>query len=292
MNVLTQFLLEAVQSLQAALRGLLWPALVFLGLGFAVKRSQLLPDMRRAFAQGALNLQIMAFNLVLVVPVIGLAAQALWLAFDRAGLILLDPSAWARLPAWLTILVAVFVGDFVGYWRHRLEHTPLLWPSHAVHHSDTEMTWLTIERFHPINRLTTFLIDGSVLLILGLPPFAVLANSLLRHYYGAFIHADLPWTYGRLGLIFVSPAMHRWHHSAEARFFDTNYATVFSVFDRAFRTFKVPGACTSALGVTDRMAPTLLGQIGYPLTGRAYRRLFRRKPRQPASSTPDSGAPL
>lgn len=277
MDLSVQFLVETVRSVQAAIWALLWPSVFFLCLGYLVKRTRLLSDMRRALAESSLNLQIMIFNIVLVVPTIGIASQMHWAVFDAAGLTLLDRSSWMGLPPLLTILVAVFVGDLVGYWRHRLEHTPLLWPSHAVHHSDTEMTWLTIERFHPINRLTTFAIDGSVLLILGLPPFAVVANNLVRHYYGAFIHADLPWTYGRLGLVFVSPAMHRWHHSADSRFFDTNYATVFSVFDRAFGTFKVPGACTSPLGVTDKMSPTLLGQIGYPLSWRAYRRLFRRK---------------
>ena len=108
--------------------------------------------------------------------------------------------------------IAIFAGDFVGYWRHRLEHTALLWPGHAIHHSDTAMTWTTGLRFHPINRLTTALIDTSVLALLGFPVWALIANNLVRHYYGLFIHMDLPWTYGPLGRVLVSPAMHRWHH--------------------------------------------------------------------------------
>jgi hypothetical protein len=134
------------------------------------------------------------------------------------------------------------------------------------------MTWLTLERFHPINRLTTFLIDSSALLLLGLPPAALIANMLVRHYYGYLIHADLPWTYGPLGRVFVSPAMHRWHHAADKAAFDTNYATVFSIFDQAFGTYRVPGPCTVPLGVTDDMAPTLAGQMSYAFSPRAYRR--------------------
>ncbi len=140
------------------------------------------------------------------------------------------------------------------------------------------MTWLTLQRFHPINRITTYLIDVGVLLLLGFPPVVVVANSLVRHYYGYFIHADLPWTYGPLGRVLVSPAMHRWHHAADARFFNTNYATVFSVFDQMFGTFRVPGPCTSPLGVSDKMQPTLAGQMAYALSPRAYRRLFRKRP--------------
>lgn len=52
---------------------------------------------------------------------------------------------------------------------------------------------------------------------------------------------------------------------------------VFSVFDRAFGIYRVPGPCTAPLGVTDRMSPTLAGQLGYAFSPRAYRRLFRKR---------------
>lgn len=133
------------------------------------------------------------------------------------------------------------------------------------------MTWLTLLRFHPVNRITTHAIDSLGLLLLGLPAYAVISNNIIRHYYGFFIHADLPWTYGRANLIFVSPAMHRWHHAADPQYFLTNFATVFSIFDRLFGTYKAPGPCTSPLGVTDKIKPTLLGQLTYMLEPRAYR---------------------
>ncbi len=266
-----EFLTDSLAALILAMRALFWPALFFLAIGLIVKRRALIGDMRRAVSESALNVQIMLFNLLLVAPLIGLGGEALWRAVDGLGLRLVDPEVWAGLPGWVVIAIAIFVGDFTGYWRHRLEHTRWLWPSHAVHHSDTEMTWLTLERFHPVNRVTTFLVDTAALLVLGFPPYALIANGLVRHYYGFFIHADLPWTYGTFGRVFVSPAMHRWHHCAEPRFFDANYATVFSIFDRAFGTFDLPGPCDATLGVTDAIAPTLAGQLGYALSPRAYR---------------------
>lgn len=275
MDRLVEMVNAALGSVTTAAEGLLIPAAVFFALGLAVKRGALFSDMRRAGGETLVNLKIIAFNVVFVVPAITLASQTISGFVSTHGLALVDSESWSALPAVAVVCLAVVVGDFVGYWRHRLEHCRLLWPAHAVHHSDTEMTWLTLERFHPINRLTTFLIDSSALLLLGFPPYALVANNLVRHYYGYFIHADLPWTYGRLGAVFVSPAMHRWHHAADARFFNANYATVFSLWDRAFGTYRVPGPCTSPLGVTDRMAPTLFGQLGYALTPRAYRRSFR-----------------
>ena len=207
----------------------------------------------------------------MVVPFLALVSQGVVILVYGSEFFLIPPAFWEGVPAWLAILIAIFIGDFIGYWRHRLEHTRLLWPSHAVHHSDTEMTWTAVERFHPINRVTTFFIDSSILLMLGLPPFAMLANNLVRHYYGAYIHADLPWTYGPLSRIFVSPAMHRWHHAAEAEAFDTNYATVFSIFDRAFGTYRVPGPCTVPLGVTDEMVASLYGQMIHPFKPSSYK---------------------
>ncbi len=254
--------------------GLLAPAIFFLCLGYLVKRKELFGDMRRALPETGLNIQIMLFNLIFTVPIIVLSATFLSSFWNSTGLVLYSLEEWQDWPALVVIFIAVVVGDFVGYWRHRFEHNSFLWPSHAVHHSDTEMTWLSLERFHPINRLTTFAIDSSALLILGLPPYAVVANSLVRHYYGYFIHADLPWTYGKWNVMFVSPAMHRWHHSADEVAFDQNFATVFGLWDWAFGTHYVPGPCDGPLGVTDEIDRTLWSQFSYAFRPKAYKRFF------------------
>ena len=86
---------------------------------------------------------------------------------------------------------------------------------------------------------------------------------MVRHYYGYFIHADLPWTYGKLSRIFVSPAMHHWHHAKEIRYAGTNFATVFSVFDIAFGTYK-GGICDVPVGIEDEMGAGVRGQMSYP----------------------------
>lgn len=287
-DALAQFLMDSFASGKDALISMAKVGLFFLFLGLLVKRAALFTDMRRALAETGLNLQILFFNLIVMAPIIVICAQGLDWLFVTQGLSLIAPETWDKLPLPLVVFIGVFIGDFVGYWRHRFEHSRFLWPSHAVHHSDTEMTWLTLERFHPINRMTSFLIDATVLLFLGLPPAALIANVAARHYYGYLIHADLPWTYGILGRIFVSPAMHRWHHAADKAAFDTNYATVFSIFDQAFGTFRVPGPCNVPLGVTDDMAPTLAGQIGYAFSARAY----RRPGAKPAPQAVDRAAPV
>ncbi len=64
--------------------------------------------------------------------------------------------------------------------------------------------------------------------------------------------------------MFVSPVMHRWHHARDVTGAGSNFATVFSVFDQAFRTYYVPGLCTVPLGVNDEMGKGTVGQLMYP----------------------------
>jgi sterol desaturase/sphingolipid hydroxylase (fatty acid hydroxylase superfamily) len=244
-------------------------------LALAVKRKRLLDDVRRAWPESKTNLLIHLLDSIAVAPLMVMLAVWMGGVFQTFDLFLIPSSLWDRLHPVVVGIAAVFLGDFIGYWRHRFEHTPLIWPSHAVHHSDTEMTWLAIFRFHPFNRLTTVAMDSAFLIVMGLPPFAVLVNSAVRHNYGAFIHADLPWTYGAFGRIFVSPVMHRWHHATDRQAYNTNYATVFSLFDRAFGTYRVPGPCDKPLGIPESMGEGVVGQMMHPLKLSSYRYFLR-----------------
>src|SRR5918997_1122839 len=127
---------------------------------------------------------LFAAGYALLLPAAAFAVLALAAKRRNALAAAVRPASWSVLPPVLVGFLAIVAGDFVGYWRHRLEHTRLLWPSHAVHHSDTEMTWLALARFHPVSRLVTLLLDNSVLFLLGLPPYALLVNNFVRHYWG------------------------------------------------------------------------------------------------------------
>ena len=191
---MTEFFETSWVTLVKAASGLILPGLFFLILAILVKGRRWITDIKRALPETGLNVQIFMFNIIISIPLTVIAVTWFHGFLDNNGLIVVPAEFWASMPSWLVIFCAVFIGDFVAYWRHRIEHSPLLWPAHAVHHSDTEMTWLSLERFHPINIFTTFVIDGTALLVLGLPPFALVANNIVRHYYGYVIHADLPWT--------------------------------------------------------------------------------------------------
>ncbi|WDR05986.1 sterol desaturase family protein [Devosia rhodophyticola] len=258
----------------------LLPLPVFILLALATKGRSVIADIRNYAPESKIAVLMLTLDAALVAPVLVLISLAMAGIVQQFGPTHALAAIWLAAPPAVVALLAVFLGDMIGYWRHRLEHTTLLWPSHAIHHSDTAMTWLAIFRFHPFNRLSTFIIDATILMALGLPPYAILVNGLVRHYYGAFIHADLPWTYGKIfGKIFVSPAMHRWHHALDPAAFNTNFTTVFSFIDLMFGTRRVPGPCDIALGVSDDMAPGFMGQVLHPLKPSSYApyRNWRRK---------------
>jgi sterol desaturase/sphingolipid hydroxylase (fatty acid hydroxylase superfamily) len=261
-------LFEAVQILTLS-------ALVFAWLALVVNGRAAMAAVQRVRKELPTNLSLFVLDTLMVAPIIALAVGVIRSTIAATPLELIEPARWATLPAGVTLFLVLFIGDFISYLRHRLEHTRPLWPAQAVHHCDTEMTWLTIVRFHPINRLTTMVTDTAGLAILGFPEWALIGNVLVRHYYGELIHANIPWTYGPLGRVFVSPVMHRWHHARDVRGAGSNFATVFSVFDQLFRTYYVPGLCTVPLGVNDNMGRGVSGQLLYPFV--AWRRRWSRR---------------
>jgi len=268
---------EPILSALLQVGRILWDALVvisitaavFVTLALIIKGRRAFEEARRAAKEMRINLAMHGFDLLLVAPWVTALIIGMAHTVDLVGLRILQPEQWDLLPHVVVAFAAVFAGDFIGYWRHRLEHTRLLWPSHAIHHSDTEMSWLTLLRFHPINRLST-LIDFAVLLILGFPEYALVVSVFVRHNYGFLIHADLPWTYGKWGYVFVSPVMHQWHHARDPAAYSSNFATVFSIIDWAFGTFRVPGPRNVPLGVDADMGDGFLGQLKHPFRLSSY----------------------
>jgi sterol desaturase/sphingolipid hydroxylase (fatty acid hydroxylase superfamily) len=261
-------LTEAMARLFAPLAGEIRPltlcALVFAALAWLVKGRESIAAARAAIPQTKINLVISVADTLLLGPVLAVGIAAVVGALMRHGLQADSATLWARLGQWPTVAAAIVLGDFFGYWRHRVQHSPWLWPAHAVHHSDTHLTWFSLERLHPVDRVGS-LADMVLLSALGFPVWALGANAVVRHYYGYFIHADLPWTLGKAGWLLNSPAMHRWHHARDVEGSGHNFATVFSVWDRAFGTYHQPGPCDAPLGVREDMGQGALGQYLHPL---------------------------
>ena len=254
-------------------------AAFFIALALLLKGRAAIADARAATGEIKINLILTVLGQIFVGPLITLFVLGLIEVLKARGLHLAPPHIWDVIGQWPTLLLAVVAGDFIGYWRHRVQHTKWLWPAHAVHHSDTRLNWLSLERMHPIDQFGSAL-DLVVLSALGFPFWALAGNVFVRHYYGYFIHADVPWTFGKANLIVNSPAMHRWHHARDVDGSGHNFATVFSMWDRMFGTYHQPGPCAAPLGVREDMGQGAVGQYLHPfkvwwgaIRGRAERPL-------------------
>jgi sterol desaturase/sphingolipid hydroxylase (fatty acid hydroxylase superfamily) len=139
------------------------------------------------------------------------------------------------------MLAAWLMSDFLRYWTHRLQHTSaFLWAFHSVHHAPTELNLFTANRIHAGEQLAVGLLLLVPGLIFGIPAPLWLPVVFLQTLIETMSHARLPWTFGPLARVLVSPALHAVHHSAEARDHHRNFAGVFSIWDVLFGTFAEP----------------------------------------------------
>lgn len=150
----------------------------------------------------------------------------------------IQPLAFAAdLPDWAKLLLGFLVADFLGWLHHLIRHkVPLFWEFHAVHHSQTHMNPLTMNRLHPVDWLVaanvrllpTFFFGFSLDLTVGYLALSVLVDLLS--------HSNIRTNYGPLRYILVTPQSHRIHHSSDPRHFDRNFGVILSIWDHLFGT--------------------------------------------------------
>jgi sterol desaturase/sphingolipid hydroxylase (fatty acid hydroxylase superfamily) len=145
--------------------------------------------------------------------------------------------------AWIAGLLAL---DCLIYWQHRLLHgIPLLWRLHKVHHTDLDLDLSTGVRFHPLEILLSMLFKAGAILLLGIPAAAVLTFEILLNGFSLYTHGNIalpPGLETRLRRVFVTPDMHRIHHSTNPAETDSNFSFNLSLWDRLFGSYRAtPG---------------------------------------------------
>ena len=175
-------------------------------------------------------------------------------------------------PLWLQGIEVFVIGDFLGYWQHRLFHGSRLWPFHAVHHSSTELDWLSSVRLHPINDIGAKLIVAVPLVALGFNLTPVALYAPITTFYAIMVHANVRWDLGPFRAVFTSPAFHRWHHTKADEGQNKNFAGAFPLWDILFGTYYMPRRQPTVFGIDDPMPDGFIGQMIQP---------FRRKSPEP-----------
>jgi sterol desaturase/sphingolipid hydroxylase (fatty acid hydroxylase superfamily) len=162
------------------------------------------------------------------------------------------------LPPVLLVAIGLIALDFCTWAAHWSMHRiPWMWRVHSVHHADPMVDVSTSYRQHPLESMwrVAFVLGPAVLL--GLPLEAVAlwrllsaVNALLEHVnsrIGMAADRALSW-------LFVTPNVHKVHHSRSPAESDTNFGNLFSIFDRALGLFTTG----------DRAATVEYGLDGHP----------------------------
>ncbi len=138
-------------------------------------------------------------------------------------------------------LISIIILDLMIYLQHVAFHIiPHFWKLHMMHHADIDIDVTTGARFHPIEIVLSMLIKLGVVIVIGAPPWAVLAFEVLLNATAMFNHSNVNLPVGidkLLRLIVVTPDMHRVHHSVVIKETNSNYGFNFPWWDRIFKTY-------------------------------------------------------
>jgi sterol desaturase/sphingolipid hydroxylase (fatty acid hydroxylase superfamily) len=193
---------------------------------------RLRPAQRRPFFARGYRQDVLytVLNATLVVPlVVALSLSFAVVASKSLPWIVVPHSEFA--PRWLVIALIFVAMDACNWTAHLANHkVRMLWRFHELHHSQEDMSVLTVFRTHPLIHVSYLiaLIPGIVLVANG-----AVTTSLLVAYAAvvAFEHSNTNLSFGPLNRIFCSPNYHRIHHRVEGRQ-DVNLGFALTIWDQ------------------------------------------------------------
>jgi sterol desaturase/sphingolipid hydroxylase (fatty acid hydroxylase superfamily) len=261
---------DALLSIEPSLRlGVFLGVLLAMGFweGLAPRR----PATYSKFLRWTTNLGLSILNgliLRVLVPVLAVGA-ATWAEGQSLGLLNV-----VELPFVVACVFAFLALDLLIYTQHVVfHHVPLFWRLHQVHHADPDIDTSTGIRFHPIEILLSMGIKIAAVIALGAPAVAVIIFEIVLNATSLFNHGNVRLA----GLVdrwvrrvFVTPDMHRVHHSVIRSETDSNFGFNFSFWDRVFGTYcEAPekGHLDMEIGLPEHQnsAPTkIIWSLGLP----------------------------
>ena len=186
---------------------------------------------------------------VLAISVAALAASKGWGLFNSLPI---DP--------WIEAAVAIILLDLAVWAQHVAFHyVPWLWRLHSVHHTDRDLDATSGVRFHPVEIAISLFWKALVILALGPSVLAVLIFEIILNAGAVFTHSNisLPGRLDRvLRALFVTPDMHRVHHSVREPETNSNFGFNLSVWDRIFKTYRWEAEAPLTLGLSEHQTET------------------------------------
>jgi sterol desaturase/sphingolipid hydroxylase (fatty acid hydroxylase superfamily) len=142
--------------------------------------------------------------------------------------------------SWSAIAICFVLDDLRYYWWHRTSHrVRWLWADHVNHHSSQHYNLSTALR-QPWGAILAppGLLFVAPLILIGFPLPMIAFVHGINLVYQFWIHTEAIDRFPRwFEAVMNTPSHHRVHHATNARYLDANYAGVFIVWDRMFRSF-------------------------------------------------------
>lgn len=212
----------------------------------------------RLIRNGGLWLIVLVISPLIVAPITALGGNEIIWRRPSAGEL-----------AVLFLIIDIILLDLWTYGLHRAYHrVRFLWRFHQVHHFDEFLDSTSAFRFHFGEVIISALLRLAPIAIFAIPLTHVLVFEILVLVAAIFHHSNLRlpgWLERRLSWVIVTPSIHWVHHHATNEDTNSNYATVFSVWDRLFvsrsQTKRTPTMKIGIEAVEDR---TLLRLILTP----------------------------
>jgi sterol desaturase/sphingolipid hydroxylase (fatty acid hydroxylase superfamily) len=176
-------------------------------------------------------------------------------------------------------ILSILALDLMLYLWHRTCHSfDSLWLFHRVHHNDPALNVSTGLRVHITELLLTHLLKGLVIIAMGIDELIVWLNEIMTTVFVMVHHSNISFKGEKwLGLLLITPRLHRTHHSTQRSEHDSNYGAMLSVWDRLLGTLNEKEAST--IGIKGRSPQDFFNLVKFGFTTQAP---------APASLMPDN----
>ena len=186
----------------------------------------------------AINFSLTGINVLLVPGLLGGAAVGTAHFAGQHGWGLLNYLQW---PAAVEMAAGIIFLDLMIYLQHVVVHMiPFFWRFHRVHHSDLDLDVSTGFRFHPVEILGSMIYKMGLIAAIGPSVLTVVVFEAVLSSMALFTHSNIKLPLGldrALRWLFVTPDMHRVHHSVEVDETNSNYGFNLSLWDRFLGTY-------------------------------------------------------
>ncbi|MBI3433977.1 MAG: sterol desaturase family protein, partial [Proteobacteria bacterium] len=163
--------------------------------------------------------------------------SAHWAAGQGVGLF-----NWMAAPWWLAWPGTLLARSLAQYAIHVAAHKiPILWRLHRVHHCDVHLDVSSALRAHPLDMIASIAFMIPLVVLSGMSPVVLVVYESVEIVVIVLTHANMrvPRAADRCArALFVTPSLHRLHHSPDRVETDSNFGNVFTFWDRLFGTYR------------------------------------------------------